>query len=184
MTDEAEDVPLLATRAVPAPRQFRLVGGIQSAAIAAFAGFLALIALKSGADAVLGPADDGNLRFAFVWSAALALAAFPVLLALHHRAMIGLRSRTHYLVFPDRVEVRRDAGSSRRAIPLDRTVAVESWAGPLLRPLGLATLILIVEEPAGASGRFRHVFHPLPNVEKHEEMAELIRARMGGARGA
>ncbi len=185
MSVAAEEAPLLIARAVPVPRQFRLVGGIHSGAIAVAFGFLALIALKFGADAIRGPADDGNLRFALGGSAGMTAAAFVALLILHHRALIGLRSRTAYHVFPDRVEIRRDGSAHPRStIPLDRVVAVQTWAGPLLRPVGLATLTLIEEEPPGPSGRSRHLFHPLPNVEDPEAVAELIRSRMGGAKHA
>lgn len=181
MSAAAEDAPLRIARAVAVPRQFRLVGGIHSFAIAVAIGFHALIALKFGADAIRGPSPDGNLPFALGWSAAATGAAFLALLAIHHRALIDLRSRTAYLVFPDRVEVRRD-GSARpgRVVPLARVVAVQSWSGPLLRPHGLATLTLIEEEPPGPSGRSRHVAYPLPNVEDPEAVAELIRSRMGG----
>lgn len=180
MSAAAEDAPLLVARAVAVPRQFRLVGGIHSGAIAVAFGFVALIATKLAADATRGPAPDGNLRLALGWSAATTAAAFVVLLVLHHRALIGLRSRTAYHVFADRVEVRRDGSPRpRRVVPLARVVAVQSWAGPLLRPLGLATLTLVEEEPPDPSGRSRHVFHPLPNVEAPEAAAELIRSRMG-----
>lgn len=184
MTSAVEDVPLLVARAVAVPRQFRLVGGIQSAMIAQFLGFLALIALKFGADAIRGRSPDGNLPFAAGGAAVATALAFLGLLAFHHRAMIALRSRTAYVVFPDRVEVRRDGSPQpRRTIPLDRVVAVQSWTGPLLRPHGLATLTLIEEEPPGPSGCSRHVFHPLPNVAEPEAVADLIQARMGGPKG-
>jgi hypothetical protein len=164
MSAAAEDAPLLVARAVAVPRQFRLVGGIQSAGIAVFLGFLSLIAIKIGADAIRGRTPDGHLPLA-AGGAAVA---------------IGLRSRTAYHVFADRVEVRRDGSPRpRRVVPLARVVAVQSWAGPLLRPLGLATLTLVEEEPPDPSGRSRHVFHPLPNVDDPEAAAELIRSRMG-----
>lgn len=184
MTAAAEDAPLLVARAVAVPRQFRLVGGIHSFAIAVAFGFLALIATKLAADAIRGPSSDGNLRFALGWSAAATGVAFVALLAIHHRALIGLRSRTDYHVFPDRVEVRRDGSPRpRRVVPLARVVAVQSWAGPLLRPHGLATLTLVEEEPPGPSGRSRHIFHPLPNVADPEAVADLIRSRMGVVKG-
>jgi membrane protein YdbS with pleckstrin-like domain len=181
MTASAEETPLLVARAVPAPRQFRLVGGIHSFAIALLFGFVALIALKFGADAVRGASDGGNTRFALGWSVVATAAAFVALLAAHYRALIVARSRTAYLVFPDRVEVRRDGSARPRSvIPLARTIAVESWAGPLLRPLGVATLTLVEEEPPDRAGRRRHVFHPLPNVADPEVAADLIRSRLGG----
>lgn len=180
MSAAAEDAPLLVARAVAVPRQFRLVGGIQSAGIAVFLGFLSLIAIKIGADAIRGRTPDGHLPLAAGGAAVATAAAFLALLALHHRALIGLRSRTAYHVFADRVEVRRDGSPRpRRVVPLARVVAVQSWAGPLLRPLGLATLTLVEEEPPDPSGRSRHVFHPLPNVDDPEAAAELIRSRMG-----
>ncbi|OJW18945.1 MAG: hypothetical protein BGO49_18040 [Planctomycetales bacterium 71-10] len=185
MSAAIEDAPLLVARAVAVPRQFRLVGGIHSGAIAVAFGFLALIATKLAADAIRGPSPDGNLRFALGWSAAATAAAFLALLAIHHRALIGLRSRTAYHVFADRVEVRRDGSPRpRRVVPLARVVAVQSWAGPLLRPAGLATLTLIEEEPPGPSGHSRHVAYPLPNVEEPEAVAELILSRMGGTQHA
>ncbi|WP_337175713.1 PH domain-containing protein [Paludisphaera sp.] len=181
MTAETDDTPLLVARATPVPRQFRLVGGIHSIAIALFVGALALIALKFAADAARGVASDGNLRFALAWSAVATATAFFALLALHHRALIGARSRTAYLVFADRVEIRRD-GSPRplAVIPLARAIAVESWTGPLLRPGGLATLTIVEEGPPDPAGRRRHVFHPLPNVAEPEAVAEAIRSRLGG----
>lgn len=181
MTPAPEETPLLVARAVPAPRQFRLVGGIHSFAIALFFGFFALVALKLGADAVRAASDGGNMRFALVWSVVAAAAAFVALLAAHHRALIVARSRTAYFVFPDRVEVRRDGSARPRSvIPLARTIAVESWAGPLIRPLGAATLTLVEEQPPDRAGRRRHVFHPLPNVADPEAAADLIRSRLGG----
>ena len=105
MSAAIEDAPLLVARAVAVPRQFRLVGGIHSGAIAVAFGFLALIATKLAADAIRGPSPDGNLRFALGWSAAATAAAFLALLAIHHRALIGLRSPA---------AARRAAGAGRR----------------------------------------------------------------------
>lgn len=181
MSEGVEESPIRVVRPVPLPRQFAIVGGIHSFAIAAFLGFLAIIALKLGSDFVGVPGD--SLPFALAWGTVAFGVSFLTLWTLHYWKLIQQRGRTSYLIFPDRVEVRRD-GSARPvdAIPLGRTVGVQSWTGPLLRPHGLATLTLIEEEPPGPSGHSRHVFHPLPNVPDPEAVADLIRDRMAAER--
>ncbi|AMV40652.1 PH domain-containing protein [Planctomyces sp. SH-PL62] len=173
------DAPLRVVRAVPLPKQFVIVGGVHSLGIALFVGFLSLVALKLGADFANGGSGDANLPFALAWATAAFGIAFLALWSLHYAILIRRRSQTAYVIFPDRVEVRRD-GSPRPSdvIPLDRTIAVQSWAGPLLRPQGLATLTLVVEDPPDPSGRRRHVFHPLPNIPEPDAVADLIRSRL------
>ncbi|WP_165072684.1 PH domain-containing protein [Paludisphaera rhizosphaerae] len=179
MTDDEK--PLRVVRPVPLTREFGLIGAIHSLGFALFLGFFALIALKLGADALNGGRGDANLPFALAWAATTFGVAFLALWSFHYWKLIAQRERTSYLIFPDRVEVRRD-GRARPVdvIPLARTAGVQSWSGPILRADGLATLTLIVEEPAGPSGRSRHVFHPLPNVPDHEAAADLIRSLSGG----
>lgn len=173
--------PLRILRPVPVIREFRVVGAIHSLGFALFLGFFALIAVKLGADALNGGRGDANLPFAMAWGATTFGAAFLALWSLHYWKLIVQRERTAYLIFPDRVEIRRDGRPLPvDVIPLGRTVGVQSWSGPILRPAGLATLTLIVEEPPGASGKARHVFHPLPNVPEPEAAAELIRSLSGG----
>ncbi|WP_165250877.1 PH domain-containing protein [Paludisphaera soli] len=176
MTDPTE-APIRVVRPVPLPKQFAIVGSIHSLGIALFVGFLTLVALKLGADFANGGSGDVNLPFALAWSATAFGIAFLGLWSLHYAKLIVARSRTAYHIHADRVEVRRD-GSPRPTdvIPLDRGVAVQSWTGPLLRPQGLATLTLVVEEPSGTGGRVRHVFHPLPNVPDPDSVADLIRS--------
>lgn len=179
MTDDEK--PLRVVRPVPLTREFGLIGAIHSLGFALFLAFFALIALKLGADALNGGRGDANLPFALAWAATTFGVAFLGLWSFHYWKLIVQRERTSYLIFPDRVEVRRDG----RPLPVDaislgRTVGVQSWSGPILRPAGLATLTLIVEDPPGPSGKSRHVFHPLPNVPDHEAAAELIRTLSGG----
>ncbi|MDG3007959.1 PH domain-containing protein [Paludisphaera mucosa] len=180
-----ETEPLRIVRAVPVARQFVVVGGIHSFGIAVFVGFFALVALKLGADFANGASGDVNLPFALAWAAMAFGVAFLTLWTLHYWKLVVQRDRTSYVILPDRVEVRR-VGRDRptSTIPLDRTVAVQSWTGPFLRPHGLATLTLIVEEPPGPSGHSRHVFHPLTNVPDPEAVADLIRSRIAAGASA
>jgi len=175
--------PLLVVRPVPVLRQFWLVGGIHSAAIALFVGFLALVALKLGADAVTGASGDANLPFAAAWAATAFGAAFLALWAYHYKAFVRDRAETTYTIFPDRIEATR-RGSARPGLSVlfDRVVGLHSAAGPLLRPVGLATVTVVADQPPGRSGPRGRLWVPFPNVPDPERFCELIRARMSASR--
>ncbi|MDR3620406.1 MAG: PH domain-containing protein [Paludisphaera borealis] len=175
--------PLLVVRPVPVLRQFWLVGGIHSAGIALFVGFLALVVLKFGADAVTGSSGDTNLPFALAWAATASGVAFLALWAFHYKAFVRDRGATTYTIYADRIEAARD-GSARPSltVPLDRVVDVHSTAGPLLRPVGLATITVVADQPTGRSGPKGRLWVPFPNVPEPDEVCALIRSLIPASR--
>jgi membrane protein YdbS with pleckstrin-like domain len=177
--------PLLVVRPVPVLRQFWLVGGIHSAAIALFVGFLALVAVKFGADAVTGASGDASLPTAAAWGVTAFGAAFLALWAYHYKAFVRDRAETTYTIYPDRIEaMRRGSARPRLSVPFDRVVGVHTAAGPLLRPAGLATVTVVADQPPGRSGPRGRLWAPFPNVPESERFSELIRARIAAARAS
>lgn len=169
--------PLRVVRPVPVPRQFWVVGGIHSAGAALLLSFVALVIVKLGLDAIRGGRGDANLPLALVISTTVFAVSFGALWAFHYWKFIKERGRTTYAIFNDRVEVGVDGSPRPRyVIPMDRVAAVQAWSGPLLRPLGLATITLVVNEPSGRPGPVGHRWFPLPNVPDPDQTRELIRS--------
>ncbi len=175
--------PLLVVRPVPVLRQFWLVGGIHSAGIALFVGFLALVVLKLGADAATGSTGETNLPFALNWAAVAFGVAFLALWVFHYKKFVRDRAETTYTIYADRIEAARGASARPRlTVPLDRVVDVHATAGPLLRPVGLATITVVADQPPGRSGPRGRLWVPFPNVPKPDEVCELIRSLIPSAR--
>ncbi len=175
--------PLLVVKPVPVLRQFWLVGGIHSAGIALFVGFLALVALKLGADAANGSTGDANLPFALSWAVVAFSAAFLALWAYHYKKFVKDRFDTTYTIYADRIEsTRRGVTRPGVTVPLARVVDVRSTAGPLLRPVGLATITLVADQPPGGSGPRGRLWTPFPNVPDADAVCALIRSLIPGAR--
>jgi len=171
------DEPLRVVRPVSVPRQFWVVGGIHSAGAALLLGFVALAVVKLGADALGGGRGDAHLAMALGVSALVFVVSFTALWAFHYWKFIKERGRTTYAIYADRVEVGVDGSARPRyVIPLARVAAVQTWAGPLLRPLGLATITLIVDENTGRPGPVGHRWFPLPNVPEPDQTRDLIRS--------
>lgn len=175
--------PLLVVRPTPVLRQFWLVGGIHSAAIALFVGFIALVALKFGADAATGASGDANLPFALAWAATIFGAAFLALWAYHYKAFVRDRDDTTYTIYADRIEAtRRGSVRPRASVSFDRVVGVHTAAGPLLRPVGLATVTVVADQPPGRSGPRGRLWVPFPNVPEPDRFRDLIRERIAANR--
>lgn len=171
------DEPLRVIRPVSVPRQFWVVGGIHSAGAALLLGFVALVIAKLGADALGGGRGDANLPVALGVSALVFVVSFVGLWAFHYWKFIKERGRTTYSIYADRVEVGLDGAlQPRYVIPLGKVAAVQTWSGPLLRPMGLATITLVVDEPSGGSGPTGHRWFPLPNVPEPDQTRALIRS--------
>lgn len=177
--------PLLVVKPVPVLRQFWLVGGIHSAGIALFVGFLTLVALKLGADAANGSTGEANLPFALSWAATAFGAAFLALWAYHYKKFVKDRFDTTYTIYADRIEsTRRGRATPSLTVPLDRVVAVRSTAGPLLRPAGLATVTVVADQPPGRSGPRGRLWTPFPNVPDADAVCALIRSLTPAARSS
>jgi membrane protein YdbS with pleckstrin-like domain len=162
---------------VPVLRQFWVVGGIHSAGFALSVGFLALVALKLGADAATGSTGDANVRFALIWSATAFGAAFLALWAFHYKKFVLDRRETSYMIYADRIEsMRRGAKQPSVTVPLDRVVDVRSTAGPMLRPVGLATVTVVADQSPGRSGPRGRLWAPFPNVPDADAVCALIRS--------
>lgn len=171
------DEPLRVVRPVPVPRQFWVVGGIHSAGAALLLSFVALIIVKLGLDAIRGGQGDANLPLALVVSSTVFAVSFGALWAFHYWKFIKERGRTSYAIYADRVEVGLDGSPRPRyVIPLGEVATVQTWSGPLLRPLGLATITLVVNEPSGQPGPIGHRWFPLPNVPEPDQTRDLIRS--------
>jgi membrane protein YdbS with pleckstrin-like domain len=180
---DVSESPLLVVKPVPVLRQFWLVGGIHSAGIALFVGFLALVVLKIGADAVTGSSGDANLPFALAWGATAFGAAFLALWAFHYKMFVRDRGETTYTIYADRIESARGGSARPRlTVPLDRVIDVHSTAGPLLRPVGLATITVVADQPPGRSGPKGRLWVPFPNVPEPDEVCALIRSLIPPAR--
>lgn len=184
MSDELVRV----VRPVTVPRQFWVVGGIHSAGAALLLGFVVLVVVKLAADFFNGGRGDANLPMALVVSTVVFGLSFAAFWAFHHWKFIKERGETTYAIYADRVEVAHGGASRPRyVVPLANVAAVQTWSGPLLRPLGLATITLIVDEPSRRGGRAGHRWFPLPNVPEPEETRDLIRSlvsRAAPGRGA
>lgn len=173
------DEPLRVLRPVPVPRQFWVVGGIHSAGAALLLGFVALVIAKLGLDALRGGRGDANLPLALIVSSTVFAVSFGAIWAYHYWKFIKERGRTTYAIYADRVEVGVDGlPRPRYVIPMNKVAAVQTWSGPLLRPLGLATLTLVIHEPSppGRPGPVGHRWFPLPNVPDPDQTRDLIRS--------
>jgi len=176
------DEPARVVRPVAVPRQFWVVGGIHSAGAAMLLGFVVLVVAKLAADALNGGRGDANLPMALGVSAVVFGLSFAAFWASHYWKFIKERRETAYVIYADRVEIVRGAGSQPRyVVPLSKVATVQTWSGPLLRPLGLATITLIVDETARRSGRAGHRWFPLPNVPQPNETRDLIRSLVARA---
>jgi membrane protein YdbS with pleckstrin-like domain len=174
--------PLLVIKPVPVLRQFWLVGGIHSAGIALCVGFLALVALKLGADAANGSTGETNVPFALSWAATAFGAAFLALWAYHYKKFVKDRFDTTYTIYADRIESSRQGGAKPTVtVPLNRVVDVRSKAGRLLRPAGLATVTLVADQAPGRSGPRGRLWTPFPNVPDADEVCALIRSLIPAA---
>lgn len=159
------------------PRQFWLVGGIHSAGGALLLGFVALIVAKFGADLLNGGRGDANLPTALLVAVVVFSIALLALWTLHYQWFVRRRGATTYAIYADRVEVViNGAPRPQRVIPLAKVAAVQTWTGPLLRPLGLATIILVVDEPSRRGGPAGHRWFPLPNVPEPDQTRDLLRS--------